>query len=85
MVCMEKDVYIISKEYLRELLKSSSTGLVGKMMKRFELSSNLPEIKNQSRELVYETFRDFSNLLDAHQNGVEQSKWVFITPKKGKE
>ncbi len=78
---MEK-VYIIRGKYLDELVTSSSKGLVGKVMKRFELSSSTSDIKSQTRELIYEQFREFSKLLEAHQNGYEQSKWIFVEPKK---
>ena len=77
-------VFIISESYLDELIESNSKDLVGKLLKRLELSSNLPEIKLQQKNLVYEQYRSFKALLSAHQNGVEQSQWVFIN-RKGKE
>jgi septin family protein len=78
--------YIISKEYLAELIDISSRNLVGKVCKRFELSTNLSDIKNQTKELIYEQFREFNRLLEAHQYGFEQSTFVFKSnDKKGKE
>ena len=70
-------VYIISESYLDELIESNSKDLVGKLLKRLELSSNLPEIKLQQKNLVYEQYRGFKALLTAHQNGFEQSNWLF--------
>jgi len=81
---MDKEVYIISKDYLEQLLDSSSRTTVGKACKKFEISNSLPDIKIQIKELIYEEFRNLKNLLDAHQNGIEQSQWVFIN-RKGKE
>lgn len=81
---MDKEVYIISKSYLEDLLESSSRTVVGKALKKFELSNSLPDIKLQVKETIYEEFRAIKKLLDAHQNGVEQSQWVFIQ-KKGME
>ena len=78
-------VYIISESYLDELIESNSKELVGKLLKRLELSSDIPSIKLQQKNIVYEQYRGLKALLDAHQNGVEQSKWVFLTKQEGKE
>ena len=82
---MDKDVYIISKSYLDDLIESSSRSCVGRVCKKFELSSNLSDIKLNTKESIYESFRDLKKLLDAHQNGIEQSQWVFLHPQKSKE
>jgi hypothetical protein len=80
---MNKEVYIISKDYLEQLLESSGRTLVGMALQKFELSNSLPDIKLQVKETIYQEFRNIKKLLDAHQNGVEQSQWVFLAPKKG--
>jgi septin family protein len=75
--------YIIDSDYLLELISTNSKSLVGKVMKRFELSSNLTDIKTQTRELIYESYRDFAKLLESHQFGYDQKVWDF--KQKGKE
>lgn len=79
---MDKDVYIISKVYFENLIESSSRSLVGKAMKRFELSENPADIKLQIKNLIYEELRNIKVLVDSHQRGYELSRWVFTTPKQ---
>ena len=76
--------YKLSAEYVDQLIKSFGAGLVGKIMKRMEISSNLPEIKQQIKNLVHEEMRTFKQLLDAHAAGYHQVQWEFKN-QKGKE
>lgn len=74
------DKYTISKEYLDEVLIAWSQSLVGKCMKRFELSEDKEEIKKAVKELIYESARDFKSIVRAFSTGVQ-----FITPKTEKK
>lgn len=76
--------YKINEDYLNQIIDSCSRGLVGKVCKRFEISTNPTELKSQTKELIYEEFRKFKDLIDAHQYGWEMSEFRFTT-KKGKE
>jgi hypothetical protein len=69
----------ISEVYLDEALSTASKTLVGKIMKRFETLDDKETIKIQSKELVYELFRDLKAQLKAFNCGVK-----FITPKTTK-
>ena len=69
----------ISESYLDEALTNASKTLVGKIMKRFETLGDKETIKIQSKELIYELFRDLKAQLKAFNCGVQ-----FITPKTTK-
>ena len=69
----------IGEAYLDEALSTASKTLVGKIMKRFETLEDKETIKVQSKELVYELFRDLKAQLKAFNCGVK-----FITPKTTK-
>jgi hypothetical protein len=78
--------YTIDSGYLKELIDASNRALVGKVCKRFEITSNPADLKSQIKELIYETGREFYRLLEVHQNGIEQQVWIFTNEqKKGKE
>jgi len=76
--------YTINEDYLNQIVDLCSRGLVGKVCKRFEISSNPTELKSQTKELIYEEFRKLKDLIDAHQNGWELSEFKFIS-KQSKE
>jgi len=80
---MEED-YTLNRVYFDELIEKFGKALTGKIMKRFELSSDLPDIKIQTKNLIYEECRALKQLLDAHAMGRQQVIWKFTT-KKGME
>jgi hypothetical protein len=53
----------ISEETLNYIIDQESKKIVGKCMKRFELSENKEEIKSQVKELLYEFMRDLRDLI----------------------
>ena len=53
----------ISEETLNQIIDQESKKIVGKCMKRFELSDNKDEIKSQVKELLYEFMRDLRDLI----------------------
>lgn len=57
---------ILDTELFKLILDSELRKLTGKTMKRFELSKDVEEIKNQVKEIQYEWGRD---LLDAFKTG----------------
>ena len=74
---------IIDESLLKYILDQQSKNIVGKCMKRFELSTNKEEIKVQIKELLYEFSRDLkSQILSSSKkenkiiiiNSDEQSK-----------
>ena len=50
----------IDLDLLKILLDQHAKRLVGKVMKRFELSENKEEIKKQAKEIIYEEMRDLN-------------------------
>jgi hypothetical protein len=51
----------IDEELLLFILDQEAKNIVGKICKRFELSTNLVDIKAQCKELLYEHSRDLKN------------------------
>ena len=62
----------ISEEALNYIIDQESKKIVGKCMKRFELSENKDEIKAQVKELLYEFMRDLRDMIRV--NGKESIK-----------
>jgi len=61
---IEEDMNIIIDEQLLNIIfQQESSKLVGKCLKRFELSDNKEEIKKQIRELLYEGLRDIKDII----------------------
>jgi len=52
---------IIDLDLLKTILDQESKKLVGKVMKRFEISENKEEIKKAVKELLYEQMRDLND------------------------
>jgi len=50
----------IDLDLLKILLDQHAKKLVGKVMKRFEISDNKEEIKKQAKEIIYEEMRDLN-------------------------
>jgi hypothetical protein len=59
---MENKV-LLDLNLLKFMLESESKKLVGKLMKRFELSDDKEIIKKECKELIYESFRDINDSL----------------------
>jgi hypothetical protein len=48
----------INRQTMEEIFSNAGRKLVGKVCKRFEVLENKQDIKNESKELIYESFRD---------------------------
>ena len=59
------DKIILERQTLENILGSEAKKLVGKCMKRFELSENKEDIKKQVKEILYESIRDIQDLIIA--------------------
>lgn len=70
----------ISEAYLDQALRNTASSLVGEVMKRFEILENKEDIKSDTKELIYEKFRELKSVLKAFNYGVK-----FITPRTLKE
>lgn len=68
----------IRHEYLLELVGLQSKKTVGKIMKRFEIIEDKSVLKNEIKELVYESYRDLRDLLLAGGRGLEQKTFKRI-------
>lgn len=68
----------IRHEYLLELVGLQSKKTVGKIMKRFEIIEDKSVLKNEIKELVYESYRDLRDLLLAGGRGLEQKTFKNI-------
>lgn len=69
---------LLNLELFKIILKQESKKIVGKCMKRFELSEDKELIKREVKELIYESFRD---ILDTINNG----SMIFDFSQKSKE
>ena len=73
----------IDKTYLKDLLEKSSRALVGKIMKRFEISGNEDKVlKKNIKELVYEQFRDLKSHIESYNEGIELVSVYFEESKE---
>jgi len=73
-------VFQIEEDYLKELLDYAGKALVGKILKRFEIIDNRDIIKTDTKELVYEEFRQLRDLVIAHNRGLNISQFHFKKP-----
>lgn len=70
----------LSMNYLLEVMDYSSSSLVGRILKRFEIIDDQKLLKASIKELVYEEMRHVRDLLIAGGHGLEQTVFSF---KKG--
>lgn len=73
-------VFQIEEAYLKELIDYAGKALVGKILKRFEIIENRDIIKTDTKELVYEEFRQLRDLIIAHNRGLNITQFHFKTP-----
>ena len=52
---------LLDLDALKVILNQESKKIVGKIMKRFELSDDKEQIKKEVKELLYESFRDLND------------------------
>lgn len=71
---MSKDLKV-NQEYLDELIKEVSRRVVGKVMRRCDLFEVEKTVKEEIKNLIYEGFREFGDLLYAHNAGLNISVW----------
>ncbi len=72
----------ISEEYLRELIDFCGRASCGKILKRFEIVPDRNMLKGLVKELIYEGFRNFKDLLEAHNKGLDITQFNMKTKKK---
>ena len=78
---MEEELKL-SRRYLDELIDFESKKLVGKVLKRFEIIEDKNVLKANVKELVYEEFRSFRDLILSYQQGYEVSIYKFTNKNK---
>jgi len=71
---------ILDEDYLKELIEYTSKSLVGKILKRFEIIENKEVIKADTKELIYEEFRQLRDLVYAHTRGLNITQVKFKKP-----
>ena len=76
---------VIPTNHLEDLIKYKSSQLVGKVLKRIEITSDKDTMKSQIRELIYEEYRSFEELIIALNFGLQISSFVFKTKEKSEE
>ena len=67
----------LTEKELEEVVSMSSKKTVGKVLKRFEIHANIPVLKSEIRELLYESFRDLEDLIVASGKGYQHSSFKF--------
>jgi len=65
------DKYIINEEFLDNHLKNWSNSLVGETMRRFEIHTDVKDIKKAVKELLHENTRHLKSLIIAFSSGVK--------------
>jgi hypothetical protein len=73
-VLTEKDLLI---KYLSEVLSFHSQKTVGKLLKRFEIITDIALLKKEAKELIYEEFRDIIEIMEAYGKGMEMTIFNF--------
>jgi ribosomal protein L2 len=73
---------IITSEYLNKLIEHHSKTTVGKVLKRVEICDNKDTLKAQIKEILYEQYRDFQQLLVAFNDGFEISYFEIKNKEK---
>jgi len=73
---------IIEENELEDILKLCSSKLMGKVMKRFEIVQDVNVLKLEVKELIYEGYRDFRDILLASNRGHSVSIYKFKTKSK---
>ena len=63
--------YEITEEFLNKIIERSARSLVGKACKRFEILEKKEDIKRAIKELVYESYREFKELVKSFNYGVK--------------
>lgn len=76
---MDKKIEI-SEDYLIAAIEESFKSLVGESMKRFEILSNVEDIKREVKELTYEKKRELIAVIRAFDCGVK-----FVSPRQAKK
>ena len=79
---MDSKNLTITSEYLDELIDFCGRAACGKILKRFEIVSDRDTLKGLVKELIYENFRAFKDLIIAYDKGFEITQFNFKT--KGK-
>lgn len=72
----------IRTDYLKQVMDYSARATVGKLMKRFELLDDLNLLKKNIKEVLYESYRDTTQLLLAYGKGVELTEFRFQAKEK---
>ena len=70
-------VLSVDEEYLKEISAHISKTLVGKICKRFEIIEDKSVLKDNVKELIYEEFRSFCKLIEAHDKGLNMTQFIF--------
>jgi len=73
---------VIPTESFEDLLKFHSAKTVGKILKRMEITDNKEVMKSQIKELIYEQYRDLTDLILALNYGLEMSAFIFKSKEK---
>lgn len=75
---MEEDrTLFISESDLEELTSINSKKLCGKIMKRFEIIENKEVLKKEVKELIYESYRDYRDVLVSMGHGIKKKIYKF--------
>jgi hypothetical protein len=70
----EKEILL---KYLDQVLSIFSQKLVGKLLKRHEIINDAETLKKETKELVYENFRDLRDVFEAYGQGLEMTQFIF--------
>jgi hypothetical protein len=72
-------------DYLDEIINFSSSRLVGKIMKRFDILDDRELLRRELKELVYEEYRSMKEIFKSYGDGIEMSFFHFTKAKNIKQ
>ena len=66
----------LTAKFLSDIIDTCSRTTVGKVLKRIDIFDNKNTLKKEVKELIYEEYRTFKALLEAHSNGVLSTRII---------
>jgi len=67
---------LLTNDFLDRVIGDTSRSTVGKILKRVDLFSDKEVLKKDIKELIYEEYRGLKSLLEAHSDGLLNTRVV---------
>ena len=70
------ETILLTNSFLDKIVGDSSRSTVGKILKRVDLFEDKEVLKKDIKELIYEEYRSLKALLEAHSDGLLDTRIV---------